>query len=99
MTNLMIRSLVEGVTEVTDAFPTKNRISNTLSPATIIEEIPKFDFSRDMIAFESYALVYAGTSNDMKPRAVPGIALRIPNNAGGHYFISLRTGKIKYGYR
>ena len=52
-----------------------------------------------MIAFGAYALVYTGTSNGMKPRAAPAIALRRSNNAGEHYFMSLRTGKRIHGYR
>ena len=52
-----------------------------------------------MIVFGAYALVYTGTSNSMKSRAVPAIALRRSNNAGGHYFTSLHTGKIIRGYK
>ena len=92
MTILMVRSLVEGITEVMNAFPTKNGISETLSPATIVEGKPKFDFSRDMIAFGSYTLVYSGTSNDIKPRATPTIVSMKSNNAGGPYFMSLHVG-------
>ena len=42
----MIRSLVEGIIEVMNAFPAKNGISETLRPATIVEGKPKFYFSR-----------------------------------------------------
>ena len=93
ITVLMVRSLVEGVTDVINELPTKNGISDTLSPATITEGKPKFDFSREMIAFGEYALVYTGTSNGTQPRAVPAIALRRSNNAGGNYFMSFHTGK------
>ena len=34
----------------------------------------------------------------MKSRAVPGIALRRSNSAGGHYFMSLHSGKRIHGY-
>ena len=80
-----------------NAFPTKNGISDTLSPATIIEGKPKLDFSRGMVTFELYALVYAGTSDDMNPRAVPAIILSMSNNAGGHNFISIHTEKEYMG--
>ena len=89
ITILMVRSLIEAITEVLDAFPSKNGISDTLSPATIVEGKPKFDFGRAMIPFGFYALVYESTTNTMKPRSVPAIALRRSNNAGGHYFMSL----------
>ena len=51
-----------------------------------------------MIVFGSYALVYTRTTNNNKPRAVPAIALRRSNNAGGHYFMSLHSGKRIHGY-
>ena len=98
MTILMVRSLVEGVVGMMNAFPSKQGISNTLSPSTIVEGKAKLDLARKMITFGSYALVYTGTSNTMKSRAVPGIALRRSNSAGGHYFMSLHTGKRIHGY-
>ena len=52
-----------------------------------------------MIAFGSYALVYIGTKNNMKPISVPVIALRRSNNTGGYYFISLYSGKRIHGYK
>ena len=61
ITILMDRSLIEAITEVLNAFPSKNGISSTLSPVTIVEGKPKFDFSRAMIPFGSYTLVYEGT--------------------------------------
>ena len=81
----MVRPLIEEVTEVLNTFPSKDDISDTFSPATIIEVKPKFDFNRNMIAFSTYAMVYTKTTNTMKPRAVPAIALKRSNNVGGHY--------------
>ena len=45
------------------------------------------------IPFASYALVYTGTSNTLDSRYTPCIALRESNNNGGHYFMSLETGR------
>ena len=98
-TILMVRSLVEGIIAVLNAFPSKNAVSTTISPATIVEGKPKLDFKRKMIPFGAYALVYTGTTNNNKPRAVPAIALRMSNNAGGHYFMSLHTGKRIHGFQ
>ena len=53
--------------------------------------------SRKIIAFGTHVLVHVGASNNMKPRSVPGIALRRSNNAGGHYFMSLLFGKMMHG--
>ena len=98
ITILMARSLIEGVVHMLNAFPSKNGISDTISPATIIEGKPKLDLEKKMINFGSYALVYSGTTNNNKPRSVPAIALRRSNNDGGHYFMSLHSGKRIHGY-
>ena len=45
------------------------------------------------MAYGTYALVYIGTSNTLDSRTVPAIALRESNNNGGHYFMSLKSGK------
>ena len=55
--------------DIINAFPSKNSISDTVSPATIVEGKPKLDFSKPKISFGSYALVYTQTTNDMKTRA------------------------------
>ena len=94
----MIRSLVESVVGMMNAFPSKQGISDTLSPSTIVEGKPKLDLKRKIITFGTYALVYTGTSNNMKSRAVPGIALRRSNSSGGHYYMSLHSGKGIHGF-
>ena len=95
----MVRSLVEEIIVVLNAFPSKNAVSSTISPATMVEGKPKLDLKRKMIPFGAYALVYTRTTNDNQPRAVPAIALRMSNNAGGHYFMSLHTGKRIHGFQ
>ena len=64
-----------------------------MSPATIVEgrQNPRDDIPR--IPFGTYALVYTGTTNTLDGRSTPCIALRESNNNGGHYFISLETGR------
>ena len=90
---IMIISLLEGVERWINAFPTSNISHNSLSPATIVEgrQNPRDDVLR--IPFGLYALVYTGTSNTMNSRSTPCIALRESNNNGGHYFMSLETGR------
>ena len=95
----MVQSLIEAIAEVLNAFPSKNGISRTLSPTTIVEGKSKFDLIRAMIPFGLYALVYEVTTNTMKPRSVPAIALKRSNNVGGHYFMSLYSGKRIHGYK
>lgn len=43
ITVLMVRSLVEGVTDMINIFSSKTGISKSLSPSTIVEGKPKFD--------------------------------------------------------
>ena len=95
----MLRSLVEGIIAVLNAFLSKNVVSSTISPATIVEGRPKLDLKRKIIPFDACVLVHTGTTNDNKPRAVPGIALRMSNAAGGHYFMSLHSGKIMHSFQ
>ena len=95
----MMRSLVEGIIAVLNAFSSKNVVSSTISPATIVEGKAKLDLKRKMISFGAYALIYTGTTNDNKPRAVPAIALKMSNSAGRHYFMSLHSGKRIHGFQ
>ena len=77
----MVRSLVEGAVNVLNTFPSKQGISTTLSPSAIVEGKPKLDLSKKMISCGSYALAYTKTTNGMKSRSIPTIALRISNSA------------------
>lgn len=92
-TKLMTISLVEGMTTWLNAFAMPSGISSTMSPAAIVTGKNSPDMNLKRISFGSYAMVYIGTQNNMKRRGVPAIALRESNEAGGHYFMSLYTGK------
>ena len=50
------------------------------------------------IPFGAYDMVYIGTSNSMKIRSVPDVALKPSKNDSGQYFMSLYTGKRVYSY-
>ena len=93
----MFRSLVEGITDVLNEFPSKNRITQTISPATIIKGKPNIDLQRKVIVFRSCALVCTGNINTNEPRYIPSIALHRSNKTGVHYFISLHSGRITHG--
>ena len=58
---LMVRYLVEGTTDALNACTSKNGITETIRPATLIEGKPKMDIQRKVIVFGSHALVYKGT--------------------------------------
>jgi hypothetical protein len=97
-TKLMTKSLVKEVVSLLNAFPSKDGISSTLSPAAIVEGREKEDFNKPRISHGSYAMVHKGTTNTMKRRSVPALALQHSNNRGGHYFMSLYTGKRLHSY-
>lgn len=95
----MTRDLIEGITTWLNNFPPTNGVSRTLSPSTIVLGKAPPDASRKRISFGSYAMVYIGTTNRMKARSVPGIALRESNQWGGQYFMSLYTGKRLHSFK
>ena len=69
----MTQSLIEGVIDMLDFFPSKNAISDTMGPAMLIEGKHKLDFGKKRIEFGAYAMVYLGTHNNIK------IVLKAPN--------------------
>ena len=97
-TRLMVEALIKVVIRWLNAFPSKNSISDTMSPAMIVEGKQNPDMSLKRISFGSHAMVYIGTTNTMKRRAVPAIALDESNDHGGYYFMNLYTGKRLHSY-
>ena len=79
----MIGALIEASIYILNLFPSKNGISKFMSSEIIVEGRPKFDFSKKKVTFGTYVLAYIGTTNTMKKRAIPVIALRISKNTGG----------------
>jgi hypothetical protein len=77
-----------------NAFPTKNGVSNTLSPRTIVTGAT-IDFNRHcQLKFGEYAQVDEEHDNSMASRTTGAIALRPTGNAqGGYYFYSVTTGR------
>ena len=97
-TKLMVYGLVESAIYWTNAFPTKNSASDTLSASSIVIGRASPDGSKPRIAFGSYALVFARSTNTMAARKIPCIALNPSNEWGGYYFMSLYTGKRIHSY-
>ena len=97
-TAVMIQHLVESRVSWLNRFPSKNGVCKHMSPATIVLGHEKPDMTVKRIPFGGYALTYTQTSNDMKARGTPGIALSESNQKGGQYFMSLYTGKVIHAY-
>ena len=73
--------------------PSKEGVSDTLSPPKILEVISKVDMGHKKIAFGSYAVVNIVTVKKMRSRCVPAIELKAPNDSGDYYFMNIFTGK------
>ena len=97
-TKLMTTMLVEYALYWLNAIPPPTGISKHVSPATIIQGKTKPDFKYRHLPFGTYCMIYISTKNNMKARSVPGIALAPSNEWGGHYFMSLLSGKRVHGY-
>ena len=55
----------------------------------IVEGKLKLDVSKKKVTFGTYDLAYSETNKNTKGRTTPEIALRISNNDGGYYVMSL----------
>ena len=95
----MTLMLVEYALYWANAIPSTIGISDETSPSTIVEGKSKPNFQYKHLAFGTYCMVYIGTKNNMKARSVPGLALSPSNEWGGHYFMSLLTGRKIHGYK
>ena len=91
-------NLLENTIQNLNDFPSKESLSQTMSPAAIVEGVPKPDMKYKRISFGSYALVWVRTTNTMKRRAIPSITLKSSNRCGGYYFMSLNTGRRLHSY-
>ena len=95
---VMTIGLIHGAIKWLNVFPSMSGISKTMIPATIVIGIPKPNMKHKRIVFGSHAMVYAGTNNKMDARSLPAIALNLSNEHGGHYFMSLYSGKRIHSY-
>jgi len=73
-------------------------VSRTMSLATIAQGLPKLNMKYKRIVFGVHAMMYTGTNNKLDARSVPAVALNSSYEHGGHYFMSLYSGKRNYSY-
>ena len=95
---VMTIGLIQGAVKWLNAFPSTTGISKTMSPSTIVLGLPKPNMKYKTIVFGAHAMVYTGTNNKMDARSIPAIALNSSNEHGGHYFMSLYSGKRIHSY-
>ena len=96
-TKIMTIHLIISCVHWLNSFPSEGGISDTMSPLKILEGKDVPDLKTKRIAFGMYALVHTGTSNGMNTRRTPAIGLSESNQTGGHFFMSLHTGKRLHG--
>jgi hypothetical protein len=96
--NMMMKHIVLNSVYWLNAFPSKNGISNMMSPSSIVLGTPSPDCKHLKLRTGAYVQLYVGTTNTSKARTVGVIALRRSNENGGYYFMSLKTGCELHGY-
>ena len=96
---ILTRCMLEFVVTRLNQLPSSDGVSGVIGPATIVLGRGPLDCQYDTINFGSYVVLYTTTTNDMKHRSVPCIALNPTNNFGGHNFMSLETGRKLHGYK
>ena len=95
----MVQSLIACLVKWINAFPSKTLISSTMRTAMIVEGKGNPDLNHKRITFGSYAMVYTGTTNDIKRRSIPSSTLDKSNEHGGHYFMNIYNVKCLYRYQ
>ena len=59
----MVRNLVPLSAQMLILFPSDHGVSDTMSPAELVDRVEKFDFGKKHIPFGAFAQVYTGTDN------------------------------------
>ena len=98
-----VRMIIEMVTSSVmwlNMFPPTDGVSNTLSPRALVTGL-QVDYKKYCrIEFGSYVQTHEEHDNSMGARTIGAIALRATGNAqGGHYFLSLTTGRRIHRHR
>jgi hypothetical protein len=77
-----------------NSFPARDGISSTLSPRTLVTG-QKIDFNKHCrVEFGTYVQTHEQHDNSLTTRTIGAIALRPTGNMqGGHFFMSLATGR------
>ena len=96
---IMIVTLVLDVIDWLNAFPDPLGVSDVLSPAGLVDGAQPPDLSKSRLPCWTYALAYSSTTNDMKARSVPAIALHYDKGKGGMRFMSLLSGRKIHAHK
>ena len=97
-TSLMTQSLSKGAVEIINHFASKNSISDTMIPFTIVECRGGSRFRTKWNIVLSYTWVYVVKTNTMNRSSTPEISLKSSKQSRGDNVMSLYTGKILHSY-
>lgn len=90
----MVTELVYSMTFWLHAFPATDGVSATISPRELVTGIMLDAGKHCVIPFGAYVQTHEEHDSSMKTRTIGAVALRPSGNAqGGHYFMSLQTGR------
>ena len=92
---LLLEGCVYNAVRLLNILPSKNGISTSLSPTTLVTGKPPPKYN-DLVKpnFGDYEQVYVGTKTNMESQTVGGIAIGPSGNVQhSWYFLSLETGK------
>ena len=94
---IMIRGLARKVQQMINSFPSrKGGVSETISPAEIVEGIRKPDFSKRRVNVGQYVEIHDGTDNTANRRSKGAIAMYSTNAREGFAFMCLDTGRSRH---
>lgn len=86
---------------ICNAFPSKTKHLETISPRTIVTGRGKLDAKKDLkVPWGTYCEVTANENitNDARSHTIPGISLHPCNTNGGSYFMNIDTGALIRGF-
>jgi hypothetical protein len=90
----LIAEMVYNVVFWLNTFPHNDGVHSTISPRTLITGLAIDYHKHCKLAFGTYIQVHEEVDSSLRPRTSGAIALRpTGNEQGGHYFLSLHSGK------
>lgn len=91
----LVRAITENSVKMLNQFPSRNGVSNHISPLTIMTGVPLPDYNTMTLELGTYVQIYepSDITNTMRTRETAAITLTPTGNAqGGYWFLSLVTG-------
>ena len=92
---ILVRAITENAVKMLNQFPSRNGVTNHISPLTIMTGMPLPDYNTMTLELGTYVQIYKpnNITNTTHTRETAAIALTPTGNAqGGYWFLSLVTG-------